>query len=149
MRILEATVAVMIVSGVLIVVYSRQTNGGVDQGDYFYSLQKQILMDISSRSDLRLNVLEVDVEDDTDANFVVIDDFIDRKIPNAFNYTIRICDLGDLNDFCKIDDVDIIREIRDRNVFVEEVVISSDIGDGSDEGAYRPRKLRLFVWEKR
>lgn len=146
MRILEATIAVMIVSGVLIVVYSRQTDGGVDQADYFYSLQKQILMDVSSRSDLRLAVLG-SIEKPPNAEFEVVEDFISGKIPDAFDYTIRICELGDVADFCKINNVTIIKEIRDKDVFVEEVVISSDIGSGDDR-IYRPRKLRLFVWSR-
>ncbi len=65
-RILEATIAVMIVSGVLVVVYSRQVDRGIAPADYFFSLQRQILADISSRSDLRLAVLNVVNEDDGD-----------------------------------------------------------------------------------
>jgi len=144
MRILEATVAVMIVSGVLIVVYSRQTDGGVDQTDYFYSLQKQILMDVSLRNDLRLNVLRA-VEEEGNVDFEEVNDFIKGKIPVAFNYVIRICELGDVTDFCKIDNVTVIREIRDKDVFVEEVVISAELCDD----CYVPRKLRLFIWEAR
>ena len=71
-RILEATIAVMLVSGVLVVVYSRQVDRGVAPADYFYSLQRQILADISSRSDLRMAVLNVDVDDSSDGSFVII-----------------------------------------------------------------------------
>ena len=46
MRILEATIAVLIVSGVLMVVYSRQVDRGVDPVDYFRSLQGQICVSV-------------------------------------------------------------------------------------------------------
>jgi hypothetical protein len=140
MRILEATIAVMIVSGVLIVVYSRQVDRGTDPADYFYSLQRQILMDISSSSALRLAVLDGDINE--------ISGFVEAKIPEAFGYFIRICDLGDTTDYCKIKDDSIIRETRDKDVFVEEIVVSSDLGVGSNS-RYKPKKLRLFVWEVR
>ncbi len=77
MRILEATIAVMLVSGVLVVVYSKQVDRGIAPADYFFSLQRQILADISGRSDLRLAVLNVVDEDvEIDGNFSLIYDYI-------------------------------------------------------------------------
>ena len=150
MRILEATIAVLIVAGVLVVVYSRQEIRGVDQTDYFYNLQRQILMDVSSRSNLRLAVLKT--ENVNDDYFDVVNDFIRLRIPEAFNYTIRICELTSPPTPCKMNDDDYIATL-DKDVFVEEVVISSDLGKGDETGdyapKYAPKKLRLFVWEKR
>ena len=146
MRILEATIAVLIVAGVLVVVYSRQEIRGVDQTDYFYNLQRQILMDVSSRSNLRLAVLKT--ENVNDDYFDVVNDFIRLRIPEAFNYTIRICELTSPPTPCKINDDDYIATL-DKDVFVEEVVISSDLGNQRGEEYYAPKKLRLFVWELR
>ncbi len=137
-RILEATIAVMIVAGVLIVAYAKQVDNGVGPADYFYNLQSQILMDISASSDLRLLVLE-----DDEAG---LSSFVDGKIPSAFGYYLRVCELGDINDFCKIDDVVVVAEIKDKNVFVNEIIISADLGDGNN-AKYEPKKVRLFVWE--
>lgn len=143
MRILEATIAVMIVAGVLIVVYSRQDSGRVSSVDYFYNLQKQILKDVSSSSALRLAILRTDVGERNEY-FFRVNDFIADRIPDSFGYLIRICEFGTV---CKIDNVDVIRATRDKDVFVEEIVISSDLGDGSGGHIYNPKKLRLFVWE--
>jgi hypothetical protein len=148
MRILEATVAVMIVAGVLVVVYSGQVDRGIEPADYFYSLQRQILMDVSSSSDLRLAVLNVATEEDSDVNFKKVNDFIGGKIPEAFGYSIRICEFGSQVDFCKMKNSDYIAT-RKKDVFVEEVVISSELGVGGGIEIYEPKKLRLFVWEKR
>jgi len=148
MRILEATIAVMLVSGVLVVVYSRQIDRGVSPSEYFFSLQRQILADISGRSDLRLAVLNVDDEGSGDGNFSVIKNFVDDSVPDAFGHSLRICDLGDELDFCKIEDIDVIRDIQDKDVFVEDVIISSELGNG-DNSVLGAKKLRFFIWEKR
>ena len=148
-RILEATIAVMIVSGVLVVVYSRQVDRGIAPADYFFSLQRQILADISGRSDLRLAVLNVDNETKDDDNFKEIDDFIGGKVPEAFGYSLRVCDFGDEVDFCKMN-ADTYVSTRDKDVFVEEIIISSDLGDGSNVvDPSNAKKLRFFIWELR
>jgi len=139
-RILEATIAVMIVAGVLVVVYAKQVDRGMDPADYFHSLQRQILMDVSSSGDLRLLVL--------DGNESGLDLFVNDSIPSAFGHYLRVCGLGDLSDFCKINDAGIVADIRDKDVFVEEIVVSADLGEGID-AKYEPKKVRLFVWEKR
>jgi len=148
MRILEATIAVMLVSGVLIVVYSKQTSRVASPSDYFYSLQKQILFDISSQSDLRLNVLNIVVDNSSDINFIALDSFINKKIPDIFGYSIRVCELGNTLDFCKMDSVTYIATIE-KNVFVEDTIISSELGTKNGAEVYAPKKLRLFIWEKK
>jgi hypothetical protein len=139
-RILEATIAVMIVAGVLVIVYVKQVDRGTEPADYFHSLERQILTDISASSDLRLLVLN-----DDEAG---LDEFVNMEIPGAFGHYLRICGLGDTSDFCKIDDANVVADIRDRDIFVEEIVISAELGDGSNAD-YDPKKVRLFAWEKR
>jgi len=130
----------MIVAGVLVVVYSKGVDSGVGPADYFKDLQRGILIDISSKSDLRLMVLD----DDEDG----LNLFVDEKIPDAFGYYLRVCTLGDVTDFCKINDAGVVAGIRDKSVFVDEIVVSADLGDGSNS-EYDPKKVRLFVWENR
>ena len=141
----------MLVSGVLVVVYSRQVDRGIAPADYFFSLQRQILADISGRSDLRLAVLNTynDTEGGDDGNFSLIDDFISGKVPDAFGYSLRVCDLGDEVDFCKMN-TDTYVATRDRDVFVEEIVISSELGSGENRvSPDEAKKLRFFIWELR
>jgi len=129
----------MVVAGVLVVVYAKQVDRGIGPADYFQSLQKQILMDVSSSSELRLMVLSGDE--------VALGLFVGDKVPDAFGYYVRVCGLGDVGDYCKIDDVSVVAEIKDKDVFVEEIVVSADLGDGSNAD-YNPKKVRLFVWER-
>ena len=141
---MEATIAVMIVSGVLLVVYSKQIDRGVSPADYFGSLQGQILADVSSRNDLRLNVLSVINETSEDSNFVALNNFVGGKIPSAFGYLLRVCVLGSETDYCKMDDATFIATM-DKDIYVEEIIISAELGEGI--AVYNPKKVKLFVWE--
>jgi len=133
-KILEATIAVLIVSGVLVVVYSEQTDKEIiGPEDYIHSLQKQILMDISSRNDLRNYVLS--------ENISALKNYTSGKIPPAFNYSLKICNLTSPPSPCKMDSADFIAT-KEKNVYVEETIISADFTEG-----YNPKKVRIFIWE--
>ena len=145
MLILEATIAILIVSGALLVVYSQQADGAVSREEYYESLQGQILADVSASSDLRLNVLNVEEENFEDENFVALNNFIGTKIPSGFGYSIRVCELGSTTDYCKMDTPTYIATV-DKDIYTEEIIIASEIGDGTN-AKYNPTKLKLFVWE--
>jgi len=137
--ILEATIAVMLVSGVLIVVYVRQSADESPVHDYIFSLQKQILSDISVRSDLRTFALEKDE--------VALNVFAGSKVPPAYRYSLKVCRLENTAENCILNETE-VRETREKDLFAEEIVISSDLGDGTSP-IYEPMKVRLFVWENR
>lgn len=146
LRILEATIAVLLISGVLIFVYSRQPSAGTDSAEYFYSLESELLSDISSSSELRLNVLNADDNNPNDPDYMALNDFVSSRIIDVVDFYISICDLGSDEDFCKMDTETYIAT-KEKNVFVQDVVISADLGVGED-AKYNPRMLRLFMWEK-
>jgi len=146
MRILEATIAVMIVSTVLIVVYSKQDIKTNTPSDYVYDLQRDILKYIYSNSSLRLNVLNVELSDDSDTNYTVLDDFVGSRMAEFLNYSIEVCELKDSFVPCELDN-DIYFATMYKPVFVEEVVISAELGSG-ENAVYSPKRLRLFVWEE-
>ena len=131
-RILEATIAVLMVTGILIVVYSRHNDTNPSPEDYIYSLQKQILKDISSRSDLRNYVLT--------ENTNLLDNYVDKKIPKTLNYSLKVCNLTNPPTPCKLDAAEFIAT-KDDDIYVEEVIISADFE------IYDPKVVKLFVWE--
>lgn len=144
-RILEATIAVLIVSSVLLVVYSNQSDSGVSAEDYFYDLQNQILSDISFRSDLRLAVLNVGDEEDNDVNYQKLNNFVESEIPEFVGFYLAVCELTSETDYCKLSG-DAVKETLEKDVFVESKTISSDLGSGGD-AIYSPREVRLYMWE--
>jgi len=118
---------------------------GIDPVDYYNNLQGQILADVSARSDLRLNVLNIVEEDSGDEDFVALNNFIGGKIPGGFGYSIRVCEFGSDTDYCKMS-APIFIATMDKDIYVEEIIVSAELGSGTD-ATYNPKKLRLFVWE--
>ena len=145
MRILEATIAVLIVSGTLLVVYSRQVDRSVSATDYFEDLQGQILADVSTNSSLRLNVLNIDEDSSGDSNFSALNNFVAGKISEGFGYSLQVCNLSSFYDYCKMDYPTFVATI-DKNIFTEEIIVSAELGDGSS-ATYEPKKVKLYVWE--
>lgn len=139
--VLEATISVMLISGVLMIVYTKQGADEAPVQDYIFSLQKQILSDISFRSDLRLLVLE--------ENQSIISDFVGTKVPLAYNYSVKVCPLDSQTNFCTLD-VEEVRATREKDLFAEEIIISAELDpDNPGNGTYMPMKVRLFIWENR
>ena len=145
-RILEATVSVLIVTGVLIFVYSKNVDKGLEPADYFYSLQKQILSDISMNSSLRLNVLNADDNNPDEGNYKILNDFVRDEILDFVGFYISICDLDSDEDFCKMNSETYIAT-REKDVFVKDIIVSAELGVG-ENAKYNPRTLRLYMWEK-
>ena len=140
--ILEATISVLIVSGVLFFVYANQFEGKGEEGfrEYIYSVQKQILMDISTRSDLRVFVLE--------NNWEEVNDYVSGMIPESLKYSVKICELGSEIDHCLLDPNEVI-ETKELDLYSEQTIVSADVGSGSGTEIFSPKKVRLFIWENR
>lgn len=132
-RILEATIAVLIVSGILIVVYSRYNDRNTGPEDYIYSLQRQILRDISLRNDLRSYALT--------QNTNPLNNYVNGKIPATFNYSLKVCNFTSPPTPCKLDATEFIATMNN-DIYVEEIIISADFG------TYSPQKVKLFIWER-
>lgn len=128
---MEATIAIMIFSSVLLIIYSQQTTT-TDLGDNIYVIQKKVLNEISLNEDLRNKVLE------GDKNY--LNEFTKNYFPFYLNYSFEICDLTNSNHVCtlKLDDYTILME---KNVFVEDTIIAANLTD------YSPKIVRIFVWE--
>ena len=130
-RILESTIAVLLVSSVLVIVYSGQI-GDIPTGMSVRNLEEKVLRDITYREDLRLAVLNEDVR--------VLDVFLEASIPQNYEFRLKICNL-DSSPECKLDEVDVVATLE-KNVIVDESVVSSNLNQ------YSPKKVRLYIWEK-
>jgi len=126
LKIVEVVIAIMILASVLLIAYS-QTTERADISDYVSDLQNRILEDIASTDVLRGPVLA----EDNDS----IIGFVDANMPANFDFEVRICDIGAFAGLCRM------TQSVDKNVYVEERVISSNLT------TYGPKKIRLFVWE--
>ena len=137
-RILEATISVLLVTGVLLFIYSEHNLSSKGIDDYVSNLQKKILKDISFNVTLRNLVLGDSILDVSSLEFQEVNGFVNGLIAQPpFNYSLRICDLGTP---CKMDS-EVFQDTLSYEIYSEEIVISANITK------YNPRKVRLFVWE--
>lgn len=127
---MEAVVAILIMTSVLIIIY---TNNPSDEtySDYVYNLQIRILDDVASSGELRNATLFFD-----EGGKATLTNAIAKMVPANFNFSISVCDLSSPNCLTSV-------ESGDSDVFVEDRIISSNYEK------YRPKILRLFIWEKK
>jgi len=121
LRIVEAFMAILLISGVLVYVMSEKTK--TTSNEKIEILQKVILKEISDSEELRQAVINEES--------IKIDEYVSLRIPSTLNYELKICDL---NDVCRMENY--IPE----NVYVQETVISSSLDE------YNVKKVKLFVW---
>lgn len=125
-RIMEAVLAIILVTSILLVIYSKQQQA-TDLSDYIYRIQAQVLSDISFDKDLRNAVFE--------NNAPVIEAYASSKIPSNFNFEIKICNL-DSTDLCRM------TEYTEKDVYANDAILSTNLF------TFSPKKVRLFIWEK-
>jgi hypothetical protein len=134
MRILEATIAVLIITGALGVVYSGKfVRGDSGQEEYISALQEKVLLDISYNKTFREKAIRGYKDE---INFLI--SYFDSIIPLNYNFTILSCDL---NIPCKLDSVTYAETIG-KTVFVEDTLIIDD------STGILHKRVRLFIWEK-
>lgn len=120
-RILEASMAVMIIASVLLVIYSRN-NPQVDRQEQVYSIQREMLDFVSENQTLRGFVVNGNEEE--------LSKVLSNFVPKRYDFKIFICDVDRSCGF-----IDINKE-----VFVQERLIVGNLQD------YNPKKLRIFMW---
>ena len=123
-RILEAFIAILIISGAMAFFYVSQVQKP-NQEEAIRDLERLILEDISNDLELRKAVLTEDIG--------VIDLRIDEFVSNDYGYDFKICPINEICGF---------EGIADKEIFSDEVAISSTLT------IYEPKVLKLFIWEK-
>jgi len=134
LRILEATIAVLLVTGALGIVYSKQL-ARVEPGpdEYILSLQEKILLDVAHNKTFRKASVSGDVD-----QFLVVQDYAREVVPLNYNLSLQACSL---NDPCKLSPGAYTLTVG-KLVFAEDTLISTDI-----DSNYAPVRVRLFIWE--
>ena len=122
-RLLEAVIAILILAGVLLLVYTNQVNDPNGPDEYILNLQLGILSEIASQESLRNAALSNNSQE--------LESYAAQRLPQSLNFSIIICQV---NVQCSAPDID-------ANLFVEEKLISGNLTD------YNPILVKLFVWE--
>jgi hypothetical protein len=136
MRILEATISVLIVAGVMVTLYAggEARDSPTIRSEAIHQLQNQILSELVSLDNLRNHILG---SSDTDLRLLEI--YVADRIPKHLGGSLRVCDLGDP---CNLNST-IFTSTYNLESFVEEKIVSANYSHYD-----KPRKVRLFVWIK-
>ena len=125
MRILEATIAILIIISVLFLFFNQQREPvQIDRSEN----ARDLLEEAAQNKSLR----ELILDDPVDIS--LLENFIDDRLPDSLGFEVKICDVTAV---CGIDFIE-------GNVYSAERVISTTI----DRDALAPKKVRLFIWEK-
>lgn len=129
----------------MVTVYSDQmVRSDLTAEDYVYSLENQILEDIVTNRSFRMDATKVSVDLPTNAPYDSLDVFVSSRVPANFGYLLRVCNLGDPDDMCKLPSL-VFMATMDKDVFVKEAVISAEMDESG--AVYDPKLVRLFFWE--
>ena len=129
-RIVEAFIAVLLIAGVLLLVINKGYIGRDDISEKVYQTQLAVLREIELNSDLRTQILEVNL-----GNPIVPQDVlnkIDERIPEYLECRSAICPLEEV---CSMPG-----EYIDTDIYAQPVAIAAE-GEN-----YDPRQLKLFCW---
>lgn len=125
LRIVEASIAIVIIMGVLFTYTIRETSA---QDPDWSQDAREILEEASRSPEIRKNILSSRGEVPENLELLV-----EYRLPDFLNYEIRICEVGDV---CGMDYVE-------GNVYAGERVFSTSI----DSEEFHPKKVRIFIWE--
>jgi hypothetical protein len=131
-RILEAVIAILLLSSVLIYVTVKNQADVRDKqiSERAHNLAGNILQDVSYSDALRNATLN--------SNYSLIIDYISSQVGDSFNYSVSICDLN--SQICPPSQP--YSSINTKgDVYVENVIISSTLD------TYDPKILRLYLWK--
>lgn len=131
LRILEATISIMILAGVLITIYAMN-KVPYNPSEEIYSIQESFLADVELNSDYRTKVLE---NNESALKNVARDYF-----PSYLNYSIRICNLKEIPEPCKLENQTYLSLI-DKNIYVSQTIIATNLTE------YSPKIIKIYSWE--
>lgn len=139
-EIVEAFVSILLITGVLLVVITRNNSQSSDISDRVYNSEITIIREIQLNDTLSNDVLSV-----TDAQLPAewesssfppeIKDRITSRTPNYLTCIAKICDPSDA---CYLS------TYESKDVYSQDSIISTT----STQTMFNPRKLKLFCWEK-
>ena len=146
LRIVEAFIAIIIIAGVLLFLYTGRVPQVSDE-ETIYPIIRVSLKEITTDNELRRAVLNVGYTDPaettldtTDKNYIKINESFYSTIPEDYDYYFCICNIEVT---CGIDSSDPI--LLEKDIFSNYVVIFTTPDSPPD---INPKKLRLFIWEK-
>ena len=132
-RIVEAIVALLIITGVVLIILDQKYIGQNEISNSIYEIETAILREVQSNNSLRSEILNSipPVEWNDTAFPLVLKNKIISRIPSYLDCKAKICLL---NDSC------ILKDTFNINVYAQSGAMIANLEQ------YNPRKLKLFCW---
>ncbi|MBS3085823.1 hypothetical protein J4225_04020 [Candidatus Pacearchaeota archaeon] len=139
-RIVEAFVAILLITGVLLLVMNKGYIGKKDISGQVRDAEWAVLREIELNDNLRNEVLGVNIPDNPDENPddnvpANVINKITNRIPNYLNCAAKICELDTL---CKLNSIP--NEALGKDIYAESIAITAT------STVYNPRQLKMFCW---
>ena len=140
-RIVEASIAVLFIAGVVLVVINNNELGNNNEAslkilDAEISILREIQLNSSLRGEILSDSLSLPIESREVGFPVYVKDKIDSKTPGYLICVYKICSL---NDEC------VLTVENSGSVYAESILITTN---PETAPPYSPRKLKIFCWGK-
>jgi len=132
MRVIEATIAILLIVGTLLIVSSqRNIPERRDLSETLPSLLDEIAHNLTLREEIIKN-------NDVTISEAMVEASLGLRLRNpSLNYKVEICNL---EDFCALDHY----PDTDEEIFAYERVVSSSLAVNT----FEPKKIKVFLWRK-
>lgn len=126
LRIVEASIAVIILIGIAAIISSQGSN--VQKDDLSRTIHP-MLEELSKNDTLRAKILNFDENSDINSD---LRNFINPRMRSDLNYTIQVCPV--------MSNCLILNKPGTRDIYSDELIITSNLT------AYAPKKVKLYMW---
>ena len=136
-KIIEAFIAILLITSALLIVVQKGYIGGKDISTKVYESQLSVLREIELDDVLREEVLSESIsppEKVTSSNAGGVYEIINKRMPDYLGCEAVICEL---NVVCALDGAQV-----EKDIYAQSVAIAATAG------RYEPRQLKLFCWRK-
>ena len=140
MRILEASIAILLVAGALI---ALSLNSGTQVESNIADDIQPILSEMAANSSLRGEILNYSTDKNyTDsANSLILNDakkFVGSRLRKGLGFQVAICEPEKI---CSLDNA--LYPNNASNIYTGERVISTSL----EQNEFKPKKIKIFLWE--
>ncbi len=126
-RIVEAIVGILLITGVLLVIIDKQYIEREDVSSKVYNIEFSILREIQLNDTLRKDILNADSIPESVKNKII------EKTTNYLECEGKVCKI---NEICGLD------KNIDKNIYARSIIIAANLE------TYNPKQLKLFCWER-
>lgn len=139
-RIVEAMVAILLITGTILVLINKNNEDNPRLVENIYNFQISLVREIQLDESLRTNILLVDQDnlpldwaDFSNNGLSGLMSKINSRTPSYLECEAKICEL---------DKICSLNKLLDKNIYSQSVAITAT------RDIYSPRQLKLFCWTK-